>query len=143
MMDPMSMIDPKQSQKKTQNITNYKIVKCKNFDKGKSLFNIDGVCKYSNTCTFAHGETELRTKVENSMLSQTTMNPQFMFNPYMMDPNMMMQMQMQYGMGMPMDMNGQQGFNMDGTGFNLNPNVQFPNDPNYMYYQNYPNQSNQ
>jgi hypothetical protein len=78
------------------------------------------------------------------MLTQNTnmMNPQFMFNPYMMDPNMLMQMQ--YGMGMPMDMSGQQGFpGMDGSGFNLNPNMQqFQNDPNMMYYQNYPNQNN-
>jgi hypothetical protein len=136
MMNPM-MADPMQgTNKKVTNLTNFKIVKCKNFEQ-------EGTCKYGNTCTFAHGETELRTKVENSMLNQTssTMNPQFMFNPYMMDPNMLMQMQ--YGMNMPMDMSGQQqGFGMDGTGFNLNPKIQFQNDPNFMYYQNYPNQNN-
>ncbi len=134
MMNPV-MVDPMQGNKKVTNLTNYKIVKCKNFDR-------EGTCKYGNTCTFAHGETELRTKVENSMLIQTggntNPNPQFMFNPYMMDPNMMMQMQ--YGMNVPMDMSQQQFPGME-SGFNLNPNMQFQ-DPNYMYYQNYPNQNN-
>jgi hypothetical protein len=69
-------------------------VKCKNFDK-------EGQCKYGNTCTFAHGETELRTKTENSMIGGNGMsnnmgNP-FGYQPYMMDPNLMFYMQQQMG----------------------------------------------
>ena len=37
---------------------NYKIAKCKNWEK-------DGNCKYGSLCTFAHGDTELRTKNDN------------------------------------------------------------------------------
>ena len=41
--------------KNQNNILNYKIVKCRNFEK-------DGTCKYGNHCTFAHGDKELRNK---------------------------------------------------------------------------------
>lgn len=70
-----------------------------------NLKNIDGNCKYGNTCTFAHGEGEIRSKLENQYLgnspgmnNQQPMMP--MFNPYAaMDPLFM-------GMGgMPMNMN--------------------------------------
>ena len=37
------------------NMMNYKIVKCKNFEK-------DGTCKYGENCTFAHGNNEIRSK---------------------------------------------------------------------------------
>ena len=44
---------------KMQNsILNYKIVKCKNFEK-------DGTCKYGAHCTFAHGDKDLRNKSQN------------------------------------------------------------------------------
>ena len=39
-------------------ILNYKIVKCKNFEK-------DGTCKYGAHCTFAHGDKDLRNKSQN------------------------------------------------------------------------------
>ena len=44
--------------KNQNNILNYKIVKCKNFEK-------DGTCKYGQHCTFAHGDKDLRHKSEN------------------------------------------------------------------------------
>ena len=44
--------------KNQNNILNYKIVKCKNFEK-------DGTCKYGQHCTFAHGDKDLRNKTEN------------------------------------------------------------------------------
>jgi len=40
------------------NMMNYKIVKCKNFEK-------DGTCKYGENCTFAHGNNEIRSKSDN------------------------------------------------------------------------------
>lgn len=94
-----------QNQKKVPNPANFKIVKCKNFEK-------EGQCKYGNTCTFAHGEGELRTKTENSMLTQGNfgMNSSNQvlpsnYNPYMVDPNLLFYMQnqmgMNYGMNMP------------------------------------------
>jgi hypothetical protein len=74
------------NQNKVQNAAlNFKIVKCKNFEK-------DGSCKYGNHCTFAHGDKDLRNKADN--LYQ--MNQMFMFPmmcgmdtiPVMMPPNM-------------------------------------------------------
>ena len=55
--------------KNQNNILNYKIVKCKNFEK-------DGTCKYGAHCTFAHGDKELRNKTEN--LYQMNNNPMMM-----------------------------------------------------------------
>ena len=40
--------------KNQKNPLNYKIVKCKNFEK-------DGTCKYGSHCTFAHGDKDLRS----------------------------------------------------------------------------------
>ncbi len=67
--------------KNQKSLVNYKIVKCKNWEK-------DGTCKYGKHCTFAHGDDELRSKNENIY----QMQPQMLYNPFI-DP-MMLQMQM-------------------------------------------------
>ncbi len=91
------------------NLLNYKIVKCKNWDK-------DGTCKYGAHCTFAHGNEELRNKADN--LSQFNPSMQFMMPVMMptvgMDANQMQQLMAngQIMMGMPMNMN------------NINPNME-------------------
>ena len=41
-----------------KNALNYKIVKCKNWEK-------DRTCKYGAHCTFAHGDEEIRNKNDN------------------------------------------------------------------------------
>ena len=78
---------------KVQNsIINYKIVKCKNWEK-------DQTCKYGVKCTFAHGDTDLRNKSDNI----NNMNQPFpMVMPFMIDQN-----------GMPIMM-------QPGTGFDFN-----------------------
>ena len=64
---------------KMQNsLLNYKIVKCKNWEK-------DGTCKYGVHCTFAHGDKDLRNKGENLY----TMNNPMMMIPMMYDMNAM------------------------------------------------------
>ena len=76
-------------------MANYKIVKCKNFEK-------DGTCKYGIHCTFAHGDKELRNKnqnmyqLNNQMMMFPMMNEmypmQIMMPPAGMDVNQMQQM---------------------------------------------------
>ena len=64
-----------QNMDKMQNsILNYKIIKCKNWEKDKS-------CKYGEKCTFAHGDEELRKKTDNL----TYMNQPFPIMPVMID----------------------------------------------------------
>jgi hypothetical protein len=64
---------------KMQNsLLNYKIVKCKNWEK-------DGTCKYGVHSTFAHGDKDLRNKGENLY----SMNNQMMMIPMMYDMNAM------------------------------------------------------
>jgi hypothetical protein len=77
--------------KKGLNAQNYKIVKCKYFEK-------DGSCRYGSLCTFAHGDEDLRTKSDNIMATQAQLsNPMFnplamgMNNPMLMNMNMKMQ----------------------------------------------------
>ena len=53
-------------EKAQNNIINYKIVKCKNFEK-------DGTCKYGQHCTFAHGDKDLRNKSENMFQASNQM----------------------------------------------------------------------
>ena len=52
----LPMKNPLTQQQK--NVMNYKIAKCKNFEK-------DGQCRYGDRCTFAHGDAELRAKVDS------------------------------------------------------------------------------
>ena len=88
---------------KNQNMLNYKIIKCKNWEKDKT-------CKYGMHCTFAHGDEELRNKADN--LYQ--MNPNFtLMMPFVANPNMdMAQMQQfmpnnQFIMPIPMNINNE------------------------------------
>ena len=94
MMYPLGM-----GTKNQNNMLNYKIVKCKNWEKDKT-------CKYGIHCTYAHGDEELRNKADN--LYQ--MNPSFsLMMPIIANPNMdMAQMQQfmpnnQFMMPMPMN----------------------------------------
>ena len=100
---------------KTPNsMLNYKIVKCKNWEKDKT-------CKYGAHCTFAHGDNDLRTKSDNLYMGtsipvmipyQYDMNPMGMMMPPNMDINQMQQMmagnmgQNPIMMGMMMPQNG-------------------------------------
>jgi hypothetical protein len=90
MMNPMMGIPEK---KKGPNPQNYKIVKCKYWEK-------DGTCRYGTLCTFAHGEQELRTKSDNIAYAQNEqINNQMypmMQNPFLIgfDPNVMNNMNM-------------------------------------------------
>lgn len=66
---PMSK--PMQQFQKT--IMNYKIVKCKNYEK-------DGKCKYGSQCSFAHGDAELRSKFDAQQYMQ--MPIMYQANPF-------------------------------------------------------------
>lgn len=135
----MGMTENK-SNKQPPNPSNFKIVKCKNWE-------ANGTCKYGSVCTFAHGDTELRTKSDNNLqMSENaiTMDTGFMpvqGNPYLMqDPsyiyNLMLQQQM-YEMQMGGGMNqqgGQQNHNMfnQGQGNNTDVNLNDMNNPYFM-----------
>jgi hypothetical protein len=95
----------------------------------------DGSCRYGEMCTFAHGDTEVRTKTDN-MLGQTTDYDPMSYgnNPYAMnnlDPNMLMTMQYMGMMGYdPMNMMNYNQMNMlNPSNMNLNPNLNL-NNPN-------------
>ena len=51
-------LNPNPNNKSQNNYLNYKIVKCKNWEK-------DHTCKYGQHCTFAHGDADLRNKADN------------------------------------------------------------------------------
>ena len=66
-----------------KNVFNYKIAKCKNWEK-------EGTCKYGVHCTFAHGNNELRNKNDNMIKMQPGMG--IMTQPFMMNMKSVMQM---------------------------------------------------
>ena len=86
--------------KQQNNLVNYKIVKCKNWDK-------DGTFKYGAHCAFAHGDAELRNKTDNL----------YQFNPQM---QFMMPMMIPQGM----DINQMQQFAPLMMMNNMNPNME-------------------
>ena len=67
-----------------KNPENYKIVKCKFFDR-------NGTCRYGSLCSFAHGDRELRTKADNIRLLKNNIQPQEhpVFNPNVPSQNIM------------------------------------------------------
>ena len=91
---------------KTQNnALNYKIVKCKNWEKDKT-------CKYGAHCTFAHGDEEVRNKADNLYQFGSSIPTMPFMVPMMMPPTMdMNQMQQLMANGQLMMMN------------NMNPNM--------------------
>ena len=112
LQNPMNRINNSQ-----KNALNYKIVKCKNWEK-------DGTCKYGVHCTFAHGDAEIRNKNDNLYQMQPQMG--MMLQPFMFDMNAMMKMgQMNQLQGMDM---AQIGFNPMmmgmGMGIPINNNAQ-------------------
>ena len=90
--------------KSQNNFLNYKIVKCKNWEK-------DRTCKYGAHCTFAHGDADLRNKADN--LYQ--MNNSFpMMMPMVVPPGMDMNQMQQIMLSNQLMMS-------------LNPGLQNPN----------------
>ena len=86
--------------KSQTNYLNYKIVKCKNWEK-------DRTCKYGAHCTFAHGDEDLRNKADNLYQMNNNFNNFQMMVPMVMpgmDMNQMQQLmlsnQLMMGMGM-------------------------------------------
>ena len=61
------MVAGQNANKMQNSMLNFKIVKCKNWEK-------DGTCKYGVHCTFAHGDTELRHKNDNLYQMQYVSN---------------------------------------------------------------------
>ena len=84
--------------KNQNNMLNYKIVKCKNWEKDKT-------CKYGIHCTYAHGEEELRNKADN--LYQMNPSPYQFMMPIIASPDMaqMQQFMQNNQFIMPMQMN--------------------------------------
>ena len=70
-MSPMATFNDKNQ----NNMMNYKIAICKNWEKDKT-------CRYGNKCSFAHGNEELRKKEDNM---KNLANPIPMM--FMMDQN--------------------------------------------------------
>ena len=109
--------------------------------KVKYLLNKDGFCKYEGYCSFAHGDTDLRKKNDNTFMQQMPINPQLMqmypqymptdmgmmFNPYQMGA-MPQAMDLSQMYGFPQQMQGMpnmqnRNYNMYGNdSLNINPN---------------------
>jgi len=131
---------PEKINKQPPNPSNFKIIKCKNWE-------ANGTCKYGSVCTFAHGDTELRTKSDNNLqMSENAISMDTGFmpmqgNPYLMqDPryiyNLMLQqqmqeMQMQGGMGGSGINQQQMGTGMQGQG-QSEVNMNDMNNPYFM-----------
>ena len=68
--------------KSQNNLINYKIAKCKNWEQDKT-------CRYGSKCTFAHGDEELRKK-EDNLKSMNSAIPICLLdpngNPFMIPP---------------------------------------------------------
>lgn len=58
MMNMMGGFNKNQAKNIQNSVLNYKIVKCKNYERDKT-------CKYGVHCTFAHGDSDLRSKNDN------------------------------------------------------------------------------
>ena len=98
------------SMNKTQNnALNYKIVKCKNWEKDKT-------CKYGAHCTFAHGDEEIRNKADNLYQFGSSI-PTMPFMVPICPPMDMNQMNQLMANGQLMMMNNMNNMN------NMNPNM--------------------
>ena len=105
----MNMYNPNINTKTQNSMINYKIVKCKNWEKDKT-------CKYGVHCTFAHGDEELRNKADN--LYQFNPSFPFMMPVMMPSPEMDMTQMQQMMANNPLIMG------------NMNSNVEPNNDIN-------------
>jgi long-subunit fatty acid transport protein len=83
--------------KSQNNFLNYKIVKCKNWEK-------DHTCKYGAHCTFAHGDADLRNKADNLYQMNNSLNMMVpMAVPPGMDMNQMQQIMLSNQLMMSMN----------------------------------------
>lgn len=117
-----------QTKKQPPNPSNFKIVKCKNYEQ-------TGTCKYGSVCTFAHGDNELRTKSDNNLqmsenvimdngFNQMQMNPLLMQDPNLIWSLLLQQQNMMGGV----DMNQMGGMDMSMfNNMNMNQNTDFNN----------------
>lgn len=96
--------------KNQNNIINYKIVKCKNFEK-------DGTCKYGQHCTFAHGDKDLHNKSENMFQMNNPM--MIMPFPYPMEGGFPMMMPQGVDLNQMQSMQAMMGQNPQFMGMNM------------------------
>lgn len=126
MPQAMMGMNPKSTNKIQNSLLNYKIVKCKNWERDKT-------CKYGAHCSFAHGDQELRNKNDNLCNMHA---PIPMIMPMLCDMNGMPMNIQQGGMDMAqlqqiMAANPNQNSLMMGMNFYpINPNIPNPNKAN-------------